>query len=176
MVLNLKKNEPLNLTKNESTASLDVLVIGAGWDTANNGPDIDLDLVCSANDKTFCYFNALSVFGGAIAHTGDNRTGEGDGADEEIKVKLKDLPENIDRLVFAISSYSGQNFDQIENEFIQIADNNGNVLAKSSDDVAGQGKTLVLAEVTKKDNEWSINVLNEMLSDDFNSYAQKVAA
>ena len=173
MALNLTKSEPLNLTK---SIPLKKLTIGAGWDVANNGPAIDLDLLAHTNNKgEVCFFNQLSILNGAIAHTGDNRTGEGDGADEEINVDFENIPDNVTKITFALSSYSGQNFDQIEDEFIQIANTEtGEVLAKSHEDVTGQGKTLILAEVNKVNGEWVVNVINEVIADSFQEYASKI--
>jgi len=46
------------------------------------------------------YFGQLKSRDGSIVHTGDNRTGDGDGDDEQILVDLDKIPENIKSLVF----------------------------------------------------------------------------
>jgi stress response protein SCP2 len=45
---------------------------------------------------------------GAIAHSGDNLTGQGERADEQIRVGA--LPADVRHLVFTINSFTGQKF------------------------------------------------------------------
>lgn len=45
--------------------------------------------------------------GELIVHTGDNLTGEGDGDDEQIIIKLESLPAKIEKIVFLVSIYQG---------------------------------------------------------------------
>ena len=90
-VLNLKKNDVLDLTKTEP--GLKNVMLAAGWDVAKKGffklgADYDLDLIAlllDSNDKLLrngvVYFGAQK--GEGIYLHGDNRTGAGDGDDEK---------------------------------------------------------------------------------------------
>ena len=85
LVLNLQKNDILDLTK--KNPGLKKVILGAGWDVANNGADFDLDIAAfllDSNNK----FNSLEniIFfnnkqGEGIYLEGDNRTGAGEGDD-----------------------------------------------------------------------------------------------
>ena len=96
MAVNLTKGGRISL--NKEAPGLKKILIGLGWDTnaSDTGADFDLDasvfLLDSnakvANEKDFVFYNNLSSSDGSVVHTGDNRTGEGDGDDESIKVDL----------------------------------------------------------------------------------------
>ena len=55
---------------------------------------------------------------------GDNLTGAGDGDDEQIKVDLSMVPEDISKIAFSATIYEAearrQNFGQVNNAFIRI--------------------------------------------------------
>lgn len=113
-MLNLQKNEVLNLTK--KNPSLNNIMLAAGWDVVKKGffsfqADYDLDLVALLLDKNQKILgkNSLIYFGnqrqtGIYLH-GDNRTGEGDGDDEMISVKLDSLPFECHSVIFAVTIY-----------------------------------------------------------------------
>ena len=78
-VLNLKKNDVLNLTK--KNPGLKKVILGAGWDVASIGQDFDLDIAAfllNANGKVqnipedVIFFN--NKVGQGIALAGDNST------------------------------------------------------------------------------------------------------
>ena len=52
--------------------------------------------------QDFCYYHNLQIAG--IEHSGDNRTGAGDGDDETIRIKLNELPAHVAGLGVAPSS------------------------------------------------------------------------
>ena len=72
------------------------------------------------------YYGRLRSIDGAIVHTGDNLTGEGDGDDEVIKVDLTTLPAKIQYLAFTINSFRGQTFDQVDNAFCRLVNDANN--------------------------------------------------
>lgn len=181
MPLILEKNVPLNLeketidpvTKEITTTPLTNIQIGAGWDLPTRGQGVDLDLVLSTNTKQVCYYNNLSLFDGAVKHCGDNRTGKGEGADETINVDLTKLPDNVTELEVAVSSFNGFNFQDIQNEFVQIVDlTTNNVIAKSKDNLGGSGQTLILAKLVKTNNLWSVTVQNKVTGQNCREYLQ----
>ena len=103
MAINLEKGQKISLAK-ESGTTLTKVVMGLGWDAKQNENkggllgglfgggssevDIDLDASCIlfAGEKPIdaVYFGQLKSKDGSILHTGDNRTGAGDGDDEQI--------------------------------------------------------------------------------------------
>src|SRR3546814_17019466 len=81
----------------------------------------------SRGDTDFCFYNNKDV-GGAVIHQGDNRTGEGDGDDEQVKIILSKIPAEIDKVAIAVTIHQGeqrgQSFGQVSNAFIRSFDNN----------------------------------------------------
>lgn len=101
--------------------------MGLGWEPAGRGRNIDLDASVIAFDAQrnkidTAWFMKLSVFNGAIAHSGDNLTGRGGGDDEAITVHLAGLPPEVCGLVFVVNSFSGQKFTDIKNAYCRLVD------------------------------------------------------
>ncbi|MGW4383993.1 TerD family protein [Kitasatospora sp. NPDC004531] len=101
--------------------------MGLGWEPATRGRGIDLDASVIAFDARrekldTAWFMKLSVFNGAIAHSGDNLTGKGGGDDEAITVHLEGLPAEVCGLVFVVNSFSGQKFTDVKNAYCRLTD------------------------------------------------------
>jgi tellurium resistance protein TerD len=114
------------------------------------------------------YFNALKHDSGHIWLTGDNRTGAGDGDDEQIIVKLDSLNERYDKILFLVSIYQGQknnqHFGMIDNAFIRAVDSKGKEIAKFSlsGDATYNGKcSMTFAEAYRKDGSWKFRAIGE---------------
>lgn len=130
MSLDLSKNMTLDITKRNP--GLKRLVVGAGWDTAAAGSDIDLDIImfgCGAGDKVtntsnVVFFNNMTIPG--VRLNGDNRTGEGEGDDETIDVDLSAVSPDIQSLVVCVSIYDAvnrrQTFGMVNNSYVRILD------------------------------------------------------
>ena len=136
MAINLTKGQKINLEKNGQ--SLQRIAMGLGWDVAKKKgllgsifggaiENIDLDASCLCFDSQHnlidnVYFGSLISKDGAIKHSGDNLTGDGDGDDETIFVDLGALNPQIDFLIFTVNSFRGQNFEKVENAFCRVYD------------------------------------------------------
>lgn len=114
------------------------------------------------------FFNSMRHPSGHIWLTGDNRTGAGDGDDEQIIVKLNSLDKKYQRIVFVVSIYQGQrnnqHFGLIENAFIRAVDTSGREITKYSlsGDASLNGMcSMVFAEVYRKDDSWKFRALGE---------------
>lgn len=169
-VINLSKGERVSLTKDNP--NLDKIHVGLGWDVnSRSSEDFDLDasvyMLGSSGkiDKqlNFVYFNNLKSPCGSVIHTGDNRTGEGDGDDESIKVQLSKIPADIQKLVFTVTIYNArnrkQNFGQVNNAFIRVLDElSGKELLRYdlSEDYSVEC-SLVVAEIYRHGLEWKFN-------------------
>ena len=55
------------------------------------------------------FFNQLRSKDGSVQHTGDNRTGAGDGDDESIVVDLNRVPAHVTTIIFVVTSYDALN-------------------------------------------------------------------
>lgn len=138
MAVRLTKGANVNLSK--EAPGLSAVFFGLGWDVrTTTGEDFDLDasaIVCGANDKVlsdqhFIFFNNLKTPDGSVEHTGDNRTGIGEGDDEVIKVNLAGLSADVNKIAFIASIYEAatrrQAFGQVRNAYIRVVNAADNV-------------------------------------------------
>jgi len=114
------------------------------------------------------YFNSMIHPSGHIWLTGDNRTGAGDGDDEQIIVKLDSLEPQYDRILFVVAIYQGrenhQHFGMVENAFIRAVDARGREIARFSlsGDATFNGMcSMTFAEVYRRDGTWKFRALGE---------------
>ncbi|MFE3203927.1 TerD family protein [Embleya sp. NPDC059237] len=124
--VSLRKDQSVSLVKT-GAPPLTRVRMGLGWDPAKSGGSIDLDASCIAFDAhgrkvVAVWFMKLSGLGGAIKHTGDNLTGEGEGDDESIVVRLDALPPHVTGLVFTVNSFLGQKFTEVSRAFCRLVD------------------------------------------------------
>jgi len=130
-VFQLKRGEQANLTRLDP--SLRHMMVGIGWDVVgfeSDAPDLDVSIfLLDKNEKTrvdedFVFYNNLKTPDSSVEHMGDNRTGAGDGDDENIRINLEVLPYEIFRVAFTISIYEAelrnQTFQGVRNVFLRI--------------------------------------------------------
>jgi tellurium resistance protein TerD len=172
--VSLSKGGNVSLTK--EAPGLTAVVVGLGWDVrTTTGSDFDLDasaLLCTAagkvlSDKHFVFFNNLKSPEGAVEHTGDNLTGEGEGDDEQIKVDLAAVPAEVTKVVFPVSIYDadsrGQNFGQVRNAFIRVvnqADNSEIARYDLSEDASTE-TAMVFGELYRNGSEWKFRAVGQ---------------
>lgn len=189
--IDLRKND-----KGESVYDLSSVTIGLGWDVrkketgflgkllgGGKEEEFDLDAIAFlldengkvanlGNDKLIggdvVFFNSLQHYSGKIWLTGDNRTGAGDGDDEQIIVKLDSLDQKFHKILFVVSIYQGrqnnQHFSMIENAFIRAVDASGKEITKYSlsGDTSLNGMcSMVFAEAYRKDGVWKFRAIGE---------------
>lgn len=174
MAISLTKGGNVNLSK--EAPSLTNMTVGLGWNPrATDGQAFDLDavafLVNDAGkvraDSDFIFFNNLKSSDGTVEHTGDNRTGEGDGDDETIKVDLTRLPADVSKVIFCAVIYDGQNrkqnFGQVSNAYIRIVNANaGSEVARY--DLSEDSSTetaMVFGELYRHNGEWKFRAVGQ---------------
>lgn len=169
MPINLEKGGAVNLTK-ESTATLNKVILGAGWDPAKEGATMDADLSvfalngngkCRGKDD-FIFFNNLGKSGDAIHHKGDNLTGEGDGDDEQIIIDLNKLDEGISSVDVILNIYNakskGQDFSQLKNAHVRLVNQESNEEVAVFDVHDGMnGDTLHFGKLNRTPDGWTFN-------------------
>ncbi|MGI5170632.1 TerD family protein [Spirillospora sp. CA-253888] len=174
MGVSLTKGGNVSLTK--QAPGLTAVIVGLGWDVrTTTGAEFDLDasaLLVNGSGKVlspqhFVYFNNLRSPEGAVEHTGDNLTGEGEGDDEQIKVILSLVPAEAARVVFPVSIYEGdkrgQNFGQVRNAFIRVVDlDTGTELARYdlSEDASTE-TAMVFGELYRNGTEWKFRAIGQ---------------
>ena len=173
MPVSLKKGQKVSLTK--GNPGLKNVVVGLGWDVNqfDTGKSFDLDtaafLVTSSGkvSKTedFVFYGNLVHPSGAVQHMGDNLTGKGSGDDEQIKIKLSEIPDNIVKIAFTVTIYEAeeryQNFGQVNNAFIRIynEENGEELLFYDLDEDFSIETAVVFGELYKHNGEWKFNAI-----------------
>ena len=106
------------------------------------------------------WYNQLVSRDGSVVHTGDNRTGAGDGDDESIKVDLSALPAQVQTVVFTVNSFTGQGFSQVENAFCRLIDEAGEEeIARYDLSATGSHTAQIMAKVTRDGAGWSMTAI-----------------
>lgn len=178
-MLNLQKNEVLNLTK--KNPSLNNIMLATGWDVVKKGffsfqADYDLDLVALLLDKNQKILgkNSLIYFGnqrqtGIYLH-GDNRTGEGDGDDEMISVKLDSLPADCHNVIFAVTIYNArsrkQSFAKVKNAYVRLInedEGNTEICRYNLSEDGGDNTAILFAELNRDGSDWSFKARGELM-------------
>ncbi|MBO5389775.1 MAG: TerD family protein [Lachnospiraceae bacterium] len=182
MAVSLSKGGKVSLAKVAADAGisggLTKIIVGLGWDTNryDGGAQFDLDAAAFMlgangkvrNDSDFIFYN--NKMGQGVEHTGDNRTGEGDGDDEQIKVDLTAVPADVEKIDFTVTidqaDVRNQNFGMVENSFIRIVDEaTGTELVRYDlgEDFSVE-TAIVVAELYRHNGEWKFNAIGSGFS------------
>src|SRR5690606_22702016 len=150
--------------------------VGLGWDArSTDGQDFDLDasaFLLTANGKVrsdadFIFYNQMRAVDGSVEHTGDNRTGEGDGDDESLLVDLSKVAADIDKIVITVTSHDAdqrrQNFGQVSNAFIRLVNSETNVEVVRFDlaEDASTEAAMVFGELYRNGGEWKFRAVGQ---------------
>lgn len=171
MGINLQKGQRIDLTK--GNAGLSEVLMGLGWAAAGGGwfggsASIDLDASVILFDENknvvdLVSFRQLRSKDGSIIHSGDNRTGAGDGDDETISVSLDRVPANVKSLIFVVNSFTGQTFKDVKEAYCRLIDKrNGAELAKIVLSEKGAQRSAILASVYRHGTEWKMAGIGEL--------------
>lgn len=175
MGINLSKGQRVNLGK-----AMTLALVGLGWDTNqyDGGYDFDLDAAAFLlgengkvlKDEDFVFYNNLDGRNGAVVHTGDNLTGEGEGDDEVILIDFTKVPDEIKKIAITVTIHEavqrGQNFGQVSNAYVRVA------RRSNKDDMTGIEElkydlmeefsietAIVVCEIYRHGNDWKFNAV-----------------
>ena len=175
MAINLQKGQGVTLDN-----SMQLALVGLGWDTNRYDGGSDFDLDASAfllgengklnRDEDFIFYNNLNSRNDAVVHTGDNLTGDGDGDDEVIFVDFSKIPSDVKKIAIVVTIHDAearrQNFGQVSNAYIRIAKRSDEfdevgepVLKFDLEEEFSIETALVVAEIYQKDGEWKFNAV-----------------
>ena len=154
-------------------------MIGLGWDTAkySGSADFDLDASVFLQDEHgrtkaehFIFYNNLTGPNGSVIHQGDNRTGEGEGDDEQIFIDLDKIPADIQKIAITVTIDSAdqrrQNFGMVENSYVRVMDEaTGTELIRYDlgEDFSIE-TAIVVAEIYRHNGEWKFNAVGSGFS------------
>ncbi|MDT0199028.1 MULTISPECIES: TerD family protein [unclassified Acinetobacter] len=174
MAISLNKGGNLSLSKTDP--SLNQVLIGLGWDArATDGADFDLDasaFLLATNDKVrgetdFIFYNQTRSPEGSVEHTGDNRTGEGDGDDEAVKINLAKVPADVQKIAITVTIHDaesrGQNFGQVQNAFIRVVNDQTNVEIVRFDlnEDYSTETAMIFGELYRHNSEWKFRAVGQ---------------
>lgn len=168
----IKRGEYIDLIRKDPT--LKKLRIGAGWEQRfleEEKMDIDLSaFILDRNEMTrvdedFVFYNAESGLEGGIKHSGDSRTGAGEGDDEAITLDLNSVPFDVHKIVFVLSIYdeesNGHNFSLVRDVFLRVVnDDDQNEICRfifEDDDLKG-GNAAFMATLIREGPKWHFEV------------------
>ncbi|MCX7086018.1 MAG: TerD family protein [Methylococcales bacterium] len=174
MAISLIKGANLSLSKTDPT--LKNLIVGLGWDVrATDGTDFDLDASAFMvkedgkvrSDSDFIFYNQLKSECGSVEHTGDNRTGEGDGDDESIIVSLDKIPTDICSIFITVTIHDAeirkQNFGQVSQAFVRVVnkDTGSEVVRYDLSEDASTETAMIFCQIYKHNNEWKFRAIGQ---------------
>jgi tellurium resistance protein TerD len=176
--INLSKGQRIDLTK--TNPGLTKVIVGLGWDTNRYSGGFDFDLDASAfltnasgkvlQDDDFIFYNNLVHPSGAVEHTGDNRTGEGEGDDEQIKINFSKVPSHVERIAITVTIHEAearnQNFGQVSNSFVRVVDeeSNAEILRFDLGEDFSVETAVVVCELYRHNNDWKFNAIGSGFS------------
>jgi len=182
MAINLKKGQREVISSGNFT-------IGLGWDTneSSNGQEYDLDasvFILGENKKLisdahFIFYNNLKSPDGAVIHTGDNRTGEGEGDDESIKIDLSYIDSKTSEICVVVTideaQAKNQNFGQVRNAFVRIVDNSTNteVMKFELDEDFSVETAVEFGRIYKRNNEWKFEAIGNGMNGGLEDFLKK---
>lgn len=169
----LSKGQKVNLTKDNP--GLQKVIVGLGWDLNryDTGGDFDLDAAVFmltesgkvSRQEDFVFYGNPKDPSGAVQHMGDNRTGAGEGEDEQIIIDLSKVPDNITKIAITVTIYDAegrrQNFGQVNNSFIRLYNeqNNQELLRYDLEEDFSIETAAVFGELYKHNGEWKFNAI-----------------
>ncbi len=174
MAVSLSKGGNVSLSK--EAPGIKAILIGLGWDArATDGQGFDLDAVAFIvnasgkvrSDSDFIFYNNKVGADGAVQHQGDNRTGEGEGDDEQVMMNLDGFPADVDKVVIAVTIHDGesrrQSFGQVNNAFIRVVNIDGNkeIARYDLSEDASTETAMIFAEIYKRNNEWKFRAVGQ---------------
>jgi stress response protein SCP2 len=170
--VSLTKGQRVSLRKQDGSV-LTVVRMGLGWDpikrrglfgSRETSIDLDASAVLFADHQPVdvAFFNQLRSKDGSVVHTGDNRTGDGDGDDESIIVDLTRVPAHVTTILFVVTSYEGHTFQQIEAAFCRLVDETTRAELARYTLSGGAGYTgMVMAKVYRDGGAWKMQAIGE---------------
>ncbi|WP_447649773.1 TerD family protein [Pseudomonas abietaniphila] len=174
MAVSLSKGSNVSLSK--EAPGLTEVIVGLGWDPrVTDGTEFDLDasvFVTGENgkvldDASFIFYNNKKSADGSIEHLGDNRSGQGEGDDEQVNVKLSSLAPAVKKLVFAVTIHDAdsrkQSFGQVSNAYIRVVNkSDGKELARYdlSEDASTE-TAMIFGELYRHGDEFKFKAIGQ---------------
>lgn len=169
MSINLEKGAKVDLTK--TNPSVKKFKVGLGWNPSESAGTFDVDVsafIVGANgkrlsDSHFVFYNNLKSPNDFVVHSGDNRTGDGDGDDETLVIDFSKATPEEKAVLFVVTIHDAaaknQNFGQIGGSYIRIVDNDTNteILKYDLNEDYSVETAVLFGKLYEKDGEWKFS-------------------
>ena len=174
MAISLQKGGNVNLSK--EAPGLSKIVVGLGWDVrSTDGSPFDLDgsaFLLKAdgkvrNDLDFIFYNNLKSTDQSVAHSGDNRTGDGAGDDETVTIDLTRVPADVDRIAICATIHEGdarrQNFGMVQKAFIRTVNGatNTEIARYDLSEDSSTESAMIFGEVYRNNGDWKFKAVGQ---------------
>jgi tellurium resistance protein TerD len=171
-MINLEKKKPFNLSK--EVPGLNDIKVGLSWDPTSDGRNADADASVFLLDESgkipsegfFVFYNNLSSTDGSVIHSGDNRTGEGDGDDEEIQIRLNSVSPNVLQIILVITIHNrdeGFHFGNVLNSSVRVYNQaNNSILCQYTLSEAFAGcDSLIVGRFYRNQMDWEFEAMGQ---------------
>jgi len=184
MTINLKKGEKAALTK-----GIAQIKVALGWKPKQFDTDQEFDLDASVlclnkdgkanSNQDLVFYNNLKHPSGAIVHSGDDRTGGGQGDNEIISIDLSKVPPNIERIACIITIYEAderkQNFGMIESARVRVLDatTTQEIVRYDLSENYSVETAMIVGEIYRHDGEWKFGAIGAGFAGGLDALAKK---
>lgn len=170
--VNLRKGQRVELAKGISKLRIELT-----WTASRKAQSWDLDIMAIETDddqllakddpRRLVYYNNLQDPENALVHSGDDRTGEGDG--EEMKLDLSKVNSDVREIIFILNIFesmkNGQNFGEIKGTTLRIFYDNNTipdlVYKLEEEDSHKTATVLKVCSVYRSGGIWKFKAINE---------------
>ena len=174
MAISLQKGGNVNLSK--EAPGMKKMLVGLGWSMrSTDGDAFDLDgsvFLLGAggkvrSDADFVFYNQAKSSDGSVVHSGDNRTGEGEGDDESITVELDKVPADVEKIAVCVTIHDAeakrQNFGMVASAYVRCVDAVSNVEVARYDlsEDASVEAAMIFGEIYRHNGEWKFKAIGQ---------------
>lgn len=170
--VNLRKGQRVELAK-----GINKMRIELTWKPSRRAQSWDLDIMAIELDeeqllaqddpKRLVYYNNLSDPEKALIHSGDDRTGEGDG--EEMKLEPSKMNQDVKEVIFILNIFesmkNGQNFGEIKGATLRIFYDDNTipdlVYNLEEEDSHKTATVLKVCSIYRSGGIWKVKAINE---------------
>lgn len=131
------------------------------------------------SDQHFVFYNNLKSPTGAVEHTGDNLTGDGDGDDEQVLVDLSKIENEATEICIVVTIHEAtsrnQNFGQVRNSFIRVFDtiSREEILKFELDEDFSIETAVEFGRIYKRNGEWKFEAVGMGMKGGLQDYVNK---
>jgi len=168
----LATGQEFSFVKEVPQQQIKQVTLGLGWDPAVEGKEIDLDanatmLRADGSVADVVFFNHQKSSDGSTYSTGDDLTGQNsvDGDDEQIIVDLEKVSTDVNEIVFSVTSYSGQSFEEIKRAYTRLVDTTDRKNVELANiELKGSSTGIISSKLVREGSSWKFVAINKEIT------------